>query len=185
MLRVNCIHCGCDPSSSRRTPSTSDDVKPPRLWTSGAREEGAASRKRASPRETLGKKRKISTREANGDALRAARLVAPPLTSRDIHDEVRAGDGVRRREEDERRFGRDDDEAEAKYSTLTTFTTKCVSCVARSEEPTSCRRLGHTRRSGRDRHGVADIRMIPFNNHKTRHGRCCCPFLLSSIPMCS
>jgi len=60
---------------------------------------------------------KISTREANGDALRAARLVAPSLTSRDIHDEVRGGDGVCRREEDERRFGRDDDEAEAKYST--------------------------------------------------------------------
>jgi len=65
----------------------------------------------------LGKKRKISTREAYGDALRAARLVAPSLTSRDIHDEVRGGDGVRRREDDERRFGRDDDEAQAKYST--------------------------------------------------------------------
>jgi len=36
---------------------------------------------------------------------------------RDIHDPVRGGDGVRRREEDERRFGRDDDEAEANYST--------------------------------------------------------------------
>jgi len=59
---------------------------------------------------------KISIREAIGDALRAARLVAPSLTSRDIHDEVRGGDGVRRCEEDERRFGRDDDEAEAKYS---------------------------------------------------------------------
>jgi len=93
-------------------------VKPPRLWTSEAREEGAASRKRTSPRQTLGKKRKISTREANGDALRAARLVAPSLTLRDIHDEVRGGDGVRRREEDERRFGRDDYEAEAKYSTF-------------------------------------------------------------------
>ena len=92
-------------------------MKPLRLWTSEAHEEGAASRKRVRPRKTLCKKRKISTREANGDALRAARLVAPSVTSRDIHDQVRGGDGVRRREEDERRFGRDDDEAEANSST--------------------------------------------------------------------
>jgi len=92
-------------------------VKPLQLWTSEAREEGAASRKRARPRKTLCKKRKISTRKANGDALRAARRVAPAVTSRDIHDQVRGGDGVRRREEDERRLGRDDDEAEANYST--------------------------------------------------------------------
>jgi len=117
MLRVNCILGGCGPPSSRWTPSTSDDVKPLRVRTSEAREEGAASRKRATPRQTLCKKRKISTREANGDAVRAERLVAPSLTSRDIHDPVRGGDGVRRREEDERRFGRDDDEAEANYST--------------------------------------------------------------------
>jgi len=92
-------------------------VKPLRLWTSEAREKGAASWKRARLRKTLCKKRKISTREANEDALRAARLVAPSVTSRDIHDQVRGGDGVRRRAEDERRFGRDDDEAEANYST--------------------------------------------------------------------
>ena len=117
MLRVNCIHCGCGPPSSRRTPSASDDVKPLRLWTSEARKEGAVPWKRVRPRKTLCKKRKISTREANGDALRAARLVAPSVTSRDIHNQVKGGNGVRRREEDERRFGRDDDEGEANYST--------------------------------------------------------------------
>jgi len=65
----------------------------------------------------MSKKRELSTREANGDALPAARLVAPSLSSRDIHDEVRGGDGDRRREEDERRFDLDVDEAVAKYST--------------------------------------------------------------------